>query len=141
MIVVLLVLGALGTAAAGWVWDRPALAFVALGLCVLALAFSYAREILRLLGKLRFRRQRSTKDSAPPEAVEAEPEESIVDVADDVAEPVVYVLPGRKRFHHAGCRALRDREPDELVLDEARDEGFTPCTVCAVRETARAGVA
>ncbi|AIJ21297.1 hypothetical protein [Amycolatopsis methanolica] len=143
MIVVLLVLGALGAAAGGWVWDHPSLAFVALGLCVLALALSYATEILQLLSELRSWQTESAKDKqrVAIEPDEAAPEEATVDVADEVAQPVVHVLPGRRRFHHAGCRALHDREPDELVLDEALDEGFTPCTMCAVSEAARVGVA
>lgn len=48
--------------------------------------------------------------------------------ADDV---VVFSIPGRKRFHRAGCRHLRSRRCNELTLEEALDEGFSACTNCS----------
>lgn len=45
-------------------------------------------------------------------------------------EDIVLVIPGRKRFHLANCRQLVGREVEELTTEEAREEGFTPCTTC-----------
>ncbi|MBG0817395.1 hypothetical protein [Planomonospora sp. ID82291] len=46
------------------------------------------------------------------------------------AEAIVLVIPGRRRYHIAGCRQLAGREHEELTHEEAREEGFTPCTTC-----------
>ncbi|GGL20337.1 hypothetical protein [Planomonospora parontospora] len=46
------------------------------------------------------------------------------------AEAIVLVIPGRRRYHVAGCRQLAGREHEELTHEEAREEGFTPCTTC-----------
>jgi hypothetical protein len=43
---------------------------------------------------------------------------------------MVRVIPGRRRFHAEGCRLLAGHQAEEIFLAEARDEGFTPCTVC-----------
>ncbi|MFE3447901.1 hypothetical protein ACFXJ8_03115 [Nonomuraea sp. NPDC059194] len=43
---------------------------------------------------------------------------------------IVLVIPGRKRYHVASCRQLSGREHEELTFEEAREEGFTPCTTC-----------
>ncbi|MDT7564814.1 MAG: hypothetical protein QOG76_3438 [Pseudonocardiales bacterium] len=45
-------------------------------------------------------------------------------------ESMVRVIPGRRRFHAQGCRLLAGHQAEEIFLEEARDEGFTPCTVC-----------
>ncbi|GAA0413537.1 hypothetical protein Acor_10850 [Acrocarpospora corrugata] len=45
-------------------------------------------------------------------------------------DSIVLVIPGRKRFHLPNCRQLADREIEELTLEEAREEGFSPCTAC-----------
>ncbi|MGW5684432.1 hypothetical protein [Nonomuraea sp. NPDC003754] len=45
-------------------------------------------------------------------------------------DAIVLVIPGRKRYHVAGCRQLAGREYEELTFEEAREEGFTPCTTC-----------
>ncbi|TKK77279.1 hypothetical protein FDA94_37990 [Herbidospora galbida] len=47
-------------------------------------------------------------------------------------DSIVLVIPGRKRFHRSGCRQLVGRETEELTVEEAREEGFTPCTTCVV---------
>ncbi|WP_406316942.1 hypothetical protein OHA77_07045 [Streptosporangium sp. NBC_01639] len=46
------------------------------------------------------------------------------------AKAIVLVIPGRKRYHVAGCRQLDSRDHEELTHEEAREEGFTPCTTC-----------
>lgn len=48
----------------------------------------------------------------------------------------VYVIPGRKRFHLAGCRILEGRSQEELTLADAEDEGFSSCTSCAAASSA-----
>lgn len=45
-------------------------------------------------------------------------------------DSLVLVIPGRKRYHVAGCRQLIGRDHEELTYEEAREEGFTPCTTC-----------
>ncbi|MGI5292397.1 hypothetical protein ACQEVF_55130 [Nonomuraea polychroma] len=45
-------------------------------------------------------------------------------------DAIVLVIPGRKRYHMAGCRQLAGREHEQLTHEEAREEGFTPCTTC-----------
>lgn len=45
-------------------------------------------------------------------------------------DAIVLVIPGRKRYHVAGCRQLISRDHEELTYEEAREEGFTPCTTC-----------
>ena len=51
-------------------------------------------------------------------------------VADVPADAVVHVVPGRRRYHIDGCRHLSGRENQELTFEEAREEGFSPCTAC-----------
>ncbi|WP_344929045.1 hypothetical protein [Streptosporangium carneum] len=51
-------------------------------------------------------------------------------------EAIVLVIPGRKRYHVAGCRQLAGRDHEELTHEEAREEGFTPCTTCLPEFTA-----
>ncbi|MEV0164164.1 hypothetical protein [Nonomuraea fuscirosea] len=45
-------------------------------------------------------------------------------------DAIVLVIPGRKRYHVPGCRQLTGRDHEELTYEEAREEGFTPCTAC-----------
>ncbi|WP_344473972.1 hypothetical protein [Nonomuraea monospora] len=45
-------------------------------------------------------------------------------------DAIVLVIPGRKRYHVPGCRQLIGRDHEELTYEEAREEGFTPCTTC-----------
>jgi methylphosphotriester-DNA--protein-cysteine methyltransferase len=46
------------------------------------------------------------------------------------ADAVVYVVPGRRRYHLDSCRQLSGRDKEELTFEEAREEGFSPCTAC-----------
>ncbi|HEX6469958.1 MAG TPA: hypothetical protein VF069_12750 [Streptosporangiaceae bacterium] len=50
--------------------------------------------------------------------------------ADVPATAVVYVVPGRRRYHIDSCRQLAGRDKEELTFEEAREEGFSPCTAC-----------
>ncbi|MEU6413882.1 hypothetical protein [Microbispora sp. NPDC046933] len=52
-------------------------------------------------------------------------------------DAIVLVIPGRKRFHLATCRQLAGRETEELTHEEAREEGFTPCTTCLPETSTR----
>ncbi|MFC6077241.1 hypothetical protein [Microbispora bryophytorum] len=52
-------------------------------------------------------------------------------------DAIVLVIPGRKRFHLATCRQLVGRETEELTHEEAREEGFTPCTTCLPESSTR----
>ncbi|SDG81476.1 hypothetical protein SAMN05421505_108117 [Sinosporangium album] len=45
-------------------------------------------------------------------------------------DAIVLVVPGRKRYHAAGCRQLIGKQLEQLTYEEARDEGFSPCTTC-----------
>jgi hypothetical protein len=69
-----------------------------------------------------------------PEAGGLEPEISRSDTgrlsATTPEESMVRVIPGRRRFHAEGCRLLAGHQAEEIFFEEARDEGFTPCTVC-----------
>ncbi|HVV11270.1 hypothetical protein [Amycolatopsis sp.] len=112
--------------AAGWWLGQVVLVYAALG--------TSAAGLLLVLVQVWRRR----KAAAPAEDVEHD-EEDTGEVTEEVTEvaavededDVVFVLPGRKRFHVAGCRLLKDREAEELTLAEAEEESFTPCTVCA----------
>lgn len=48
----------------------------------------------------------------------------------DTGPDIVRVIPGRKRFHQPGCSLLTGHGTEELMREEAEEEGFTPCSVC-----------
>lgn len=63
-----------------------------------------------------------------------EPGEEDGDIADlliviELAEPVL-VVDLRPRYHLEGCEHLRNRAGIPLPVNEARDDGFTPCALC-----------
>lgn len=73
-------------------------------------------------------------EPGPAEPGPAEPEPAI-GALEPAAEPAlrstsVLVVPGRHRYHQAGCSMLEGREPETLDLEEAREEGFTACSRC-----------
>jgi predicted lipid-binding transport protein (Tim44 family) len=68
--------------------------------------------------------------AAEEPAASEQPAEAAEPVVDEPA--AVLVVPGRHRYHRAGCSMLEGREPETLDLDEAREEGFTPCSRCGV---------
>src|SRR5690348_10040939 len=41
-----------------------------------------------------------------------------------------WVIDGRPDFHRAGWEGLRDGEPEEIPRDQAKEDGFRPCTDC-----------
>jgi hypothetical protein len=75
--------------------------------------------------------------SAVPSVAPVFPEEAAVTrVVPSEAVPTraasgdVYVVPGRPRYHVAGCRFLTDRGAEQMTLAAARAEGFQPCGLC-----------
>lgn len=71
-----------------------------------------------------------------------EPPEEVVDMADllviiDLTDEVL-VVDLRPRYHLSGCTHLRGREAIPLPVNEAREDGFTPCALCQP-DTALAG--
>lgn len=65
---------------------------------------------------------------------EREPAEEDTDAADVLAvselDREVVVIDERPRYHLAGCRWVGDRATIPLPVREARELGFTPCSVC-----------
>jgi hypothetical protein len=63
-----------------------------------------------------------------------EPPEEDTDAADAIAvselDREVVVIDERPRYHLAGCRWVGDRATIPLPVREARELGFTPCSVC-----------
>lgn len=50
--------------------------------------------------------------------------------ADVAVSGSVLVVAGRPRYHVEGCRYLNGKDPDQVPVGDARDEGFTACGVC-----------
>ncbi|WP_062432083.1 hypothetical protein [Herbidospora daliensis] len=77
-----------------------------------------------------------TAPPVPPAAAPAYPPNPTVTAPVPVPglgpDSIVLVIPGRKRFHRTGCRQLVGRDTEELTVEEAREEGFSPCTTCVV---------
>jgi hypothetical protein len=65
----------------------------------------------------------------PDEPAEEQPSAADVLRTADLTYDVL-VVDGRPRYHLVGCTHLRDREPVPLPLAEARETGFTPCSLC-----------
>ena len=51
-------------------------------------------------------------------------------IADAGADGPVLTVPGGTTYHRRGCRLLSGKETSSLALDEAVDQGLTPCPVC-----------
>lgn len=72
----------------------------------------------------------------PPDGLDldAEPPEEDTDAADVLTvselEAEVRVVDERPRYHLATCRWLNDRATLPLPVREARELGFTPCSIC-----------
>ena len=73
----------------------------------------------------------ATAATQQPYAAPEPPADDGLDSAavDEPAGPVL-IMPGRPRFHVAGCRYLLGHDTAEVDVRDARDEGFTPCGVC-----------
>lgn len=64
-------------------------------------------------------------DEPPEEDVSAPDALRVIDLDTDV-----YVVDGRPRYHLQDCPHLADREVVPLPVAEAREAGFTPCSLC-----------
>lgn len=53
-----------------------------------------------------------------------------------VLAPTVFVVPGRPRYHRAGCRFLTGRSAEALEMGQAREQGYSACGVCRPGESA-----
>jgi hypothetical protein len=42
----------------------------------------------------------------------------------------VWVVDGRPRYHLGSCSFLSGRQPEPIPLDQAVEDGFTPCSLC-----------
>lgn len=76
----------------------------------------------------------ATAATAAPQQPYAAPEPPAEDgldsaAVDELAGPVL-IMPGRPRYHVAGCRYLLGKDAAEVDVRDARAEGFTPCGVC-----------
>jgi hypothetical protein len=135
-----------------------ALVVVAFGLLVTALATSAmvwawlsvgASVVAAVVLVVDWRRRRRRSAAMPPPVVppvadpavgaeldtDAEPAEEDTDAADLLAvtelDTEVRVVDERPRYHLATCRWLADRPTLILPVREARELGFTPCSVCS----------
>jgi hypothetical protein len=135
VIVVGLVVAAAALVVLGWVLQSGLLSAIALVLAVVAALIS-AAAVLR---RRRAERAEETPAVGAPVSqavgdtpVTAEPaEEPVPDPpAPDGGDAVVRVVPGRLRYHRAGCTLVGGRVSQQLTVDEAHEEGFTPCSRC-----------
>lgn len=62
--------------------------------------------------------------------VAAEPAPVSASQPGEAAAGEVFVVPGRPRYHAAGCRYLSGRETETRSVAEAQAEGFAACGVC-----------
>ncbi|GAB3688388.1 hypothetical protein [Saccharopolyspora tripterygii] len=142
---------------AGWSLEAIVLVYAALGLSALGLLLVLSATLRgRRSATANSPETGESSDTAnSPDAEESSTAGEVLDdAADDAAEPAsaseltrevfvertsgdrldsdatVHVLQRRKRFHTEDCRLVRDKQAQELTLVEAREENFTPCSVC-----------
>lgn len=136
---------------AGWFFDQIALVYAALALSGGGLALVFvqvwkhrraSKEILRRRGQNGDNSLSEDSDDNPePEpAADDQPEAKAgqqvgVCIARATGERIgtestVYVIAGRRRFHVSDCRQITGKDVDELILIEAQEESFTPCSLC-----------
>ena len=46
------------------------------------------------------------------------------------ADPEVWVVDGRPRYHREGCQILTDQDAEVIPLSQADEDGFIPCSLC-----------
>lgn len=126
---VLLIIGLLGTGL-GFIWASIATSVVA-GVFLLLGALQRRGEqppALETAGGGADMLERVTAVSVRPREEEepAEPEFAPISSAGEVS-----VVPGRPRYHVAGCRFLAGRpDVESIPVEQARGEGYTACGVC-----------
>lgn len=134
---------AASVAAAGvvfaWLSEQVVYAYAALAVsvaCFLVLARPGLRRALargreRADGDPEPEASHDDGDDGAPDAVDAcpvEPENRDDGPADD--DRLVYLIPGRKRFHRRGCSVLDGQASDVVTLVEAEEEGYSQCSRC-----------
>lgn len=152
MLTVLLIVVAAGLVVASVLADSLVLAITGLVVAVVALGLMVwpvlmARRAAAVAAEERAEGEAPAEQPGASEEPAAVEEPSIVEasVAEEepasVEEPAaseervaedtrVLVVPGRHRYHRAGCTMLDGRDPEALDLEEAREEGFTACSRC-----------
>lgn len=50
--------------------------------------------------------------------------------SNDVSSVQVYVTEEGEKYHTKTCRYIEDKDTREMSLNEAKSEGYTPCSVC-----------
>jgi hypothetical protein len=67
----------------------------------------------------------------------AEADPAPAETADEELEAggTVLVVAGRPRYHVGGCRYLTGKSAEPVDVQDAREEGFTPCGVCKPDES------
>lgn len=128
-----------------------ALVSEALPLAIAAMVVSFVSPSIVLVRVwLDSRSSRAVDDDTPAvatsEVEQEEPAEQEIVAEDDAQDEqpsttpalvrtreagAVRVVPGRKRFHEPDCTTLRGRASEEITREEAEEEGFTPCSICA----------
>lgn len=149
MIVALLVIGALGCLITGTLLEELVLISIALGASLAGLLIMVV-DLLRRKRRRRGHEASEREDQTVDEAAEhANPatDEGAARVDDRTGEPAdeaapdpadravadqetVYVVQGRKRYHSENCDLIAGLASEEVTLEEASGEGFTPCTAC-----------
>lgn len=69
-------------------------------------------------------------EAAPAEAATGRGRRGATAGLPAVSASTVFVVPGRPRYHRAGCRFLTGRPAEALEMSQAREQGYTACAVC-----------
>lgn len=69
-------------------------------------------------------------DAPADEAPEA-PEPAAETPAEPEAPRTVWVVDGRPRYHLADCMIIKDQDAEEIPLEQATEDGFMACSMCA----------
>lgn len=137
-----IVVGETGGQIAGWL-DGMTVIYMSIAvsivsfLCLLVGVFLRRKELfgtsLAAAPSGNERRKAKDRQASRHKAAGARGEPSataVLPTPDVPSQSTVFVIPGRKRYHLASCRQLAGRDKEELTFEEAREEGFTPCTAC-----------
>lgn len=134
--VVLLV--AAGLVGVAWAQDEPAFAYGGGGAAVLLLiAMLVAEQYERRTAEdepVSLPAESETSGNIEPSAdgvrLSLQSEAARVPTQSATGDDDVYVIPGRRRYHRDDCHLLTGHDSETLAIEDAVDEGFTPCSVC-----------
>jgi hypothetical protein len=56
---------------------------------------------------------------------------------DAAAATTVWVIDGRPRYHLADCLIIKDQDVEEIPLEQATEDGFMACSMCAPQAAVR----